>query len=47
MNKHGVPRRWFSEVDVKHFKISALRTITNVTRSMVNWKKEFLHRCIS
>ena len=47
MNKHGVPRRWFSEADVKHFKIVALRTITNITRSMVNWKKEFLHRCIS
>ena len=25
----------------------ALRTITNMTRSMVNWKKEFLNRCIS
>ena len=30
------------------FKSGALRTITNnITRSMINWKKEFLHRCIS
>ena len=33
--------------NVKHFKSGALRTITNIARSMVNWKKEFLHRCIS
>ena len=25
----------------------ALKIIRNVTRSLVNWKKEFLHRCIS
>ena len=47
MNNHRVPRRWFTETDVKHFKSGALRTVTNITRSMVNWKKEFLHRCIS
>ena len=39
MNNHGVSRRWFIEFDVKHFKIGALRTITNITRSKVNWKK--------
>ena len=42
-----VSRRWFTETDVKYFKSDALRIITNITRSMVNWKKEFLHRCIS
>ena len=47
VNKHGVSRRWFTEADVKHFKIGTLRTITNITRCMVNWKKEFLHKCIS
>ena len=47
MNKHGVSRRWFSEADVKDFKSGALRKITNITRSRVNSKKEFLHRCIS
>ena len=38
---------WFTEVDVKHFKSGTLGTTTNMTRSMVNWKKEFLHRCNS
>ena len=47
VNKHGVSRRWFTEADVKHFKTGALRAIINITRSMINWKKEFLHRCIS
>ena len=39
MNKHGVSIRWFTEADVKQFTSGALRTITNITRSMVNWKK--------
>ena len=39
--------RWFTETDIKHFKIGALWTITNITKSIVNWKKEFLHGCIS
>ena len=47
MNKVGVSRRWFTEADVKHFNCGALRTITNITRSMITEKKEFLHRCIS
>ena len=47
VNNHRASRRWFTETDVKHFKSGASRTITNITRSMVNWKKEFLHRCIS
>ena len=46
VNKHGVSR-WFTEADVKNFVSYALRTITNITRDMVNWKKEFLHSCIS
>ena len=36
VNNHGVSRRWFSEIDGKHFKSGALRTITNITRSKVN-----------
>ena len=47
VNNHGVSRRWFTETDVKHFKSGGLRTITNITRSIINWKKKFLHRCIS
>ena len=47
VNKHRVCRRWFTETNVKDFKSGALRTITNTTRSMVNWKKEFLRWCIS
>ena len=47
VNNHGVSRRWFTETDVKHFTRGALRTITNITRSIVNWKRELLHRCIS
>ena len=44
VNTHGVSRRWFTETHVQSFKSRALRTITNTTRSMVNWqKKEFLH----
>ena len=39
MNKHGVSRGWITEADVKHFKSGALRTITNITKSMINWKK--------
>ena len=27
VNKHGVSRKWFTEVDVKDFKSGALRTI--------------------
>ena len=46
VNNHGVSRRWFTETDVKHFKSSALRTTTNITRSMVNWKKDFFYNCI-
>ena len=40
MNKHGVSRGWITEADVKHFKSGALRTITNITKSMINWKKK-------
>ena len=40
-------RNWFTEADVKHFKSGIVRTITNITRTMANWKKDFLHRCIS
>ena len=36
-----------TELDVIHFKNGALRTVTNITRSNLNWKKEFLHSCIS
>ena len=36
MNKHGVSRGWLTEADVKHFKSRALRTVTNISRSMVN-----------
>ena len=43
MNKHGVSRRWFTEVDVKHFKSGTLRTIRNIIRSMANWKKKKIH----
>ena len=46
MNKHGVSRRWFTEAHVKHFKSGALGTITNITRSVVNCKKELLRWCI-
>ena len=35
-NKHGVSKRWFTEADVKQFKSGALRTITIITRIMVN-----------
>ena len=31
---------WFTEADAKHFKSGTLGTTTNITRSMVNWKKE-------
>ena len=34
MNKHGVSRRWFTETDVKYFKSSELRIITNKVRTM-------------
>ena len=40
-------RNWFTEAAVKHFKSGIVRTITNITRTMVNWKKDFLHSCIS
>ena len=40
MNKHGVSRRCFTEADVKDFKSGALRTITNITKSIANWKKK-------
>ena len=46
MNNHGVSKGWFTEAGVKHFKSGALQTITNITKSMVNQKKKFLHRCI-
>ena len=36
VNKHGVSRRWFTEADIKGFKSGTLRTITNITRCMVN-----------
>ena len=47
LNNHGVSRRWFTETDVKHFKSGGLGIITNITRNMVNWKKEFFHRYVS
>ena len=43
----GLSRRWFIEIAVKHFKSGVLRTITNITKGMVNWKNEFFHKCIS
>ena len=42
MNNHDVSRRWFTETDVKHFKSGALRTTTNIIRSMLNRKKRML-----
>ena len=36
VNKHGVSTNWFTEADGKHFRSSALRTITNTIRSMEN-----------
>ena len=39
VNDHRVSGRWFTEADIKYFKIGALRTITNITRSIANWKK--------
>ena len=36
VNKHGVSRRWFTEANVKHFKSGAFKTISNITRGMVN-----------
>ena len=47
MNKHELSRRTFTETDVKDFESGVLRTITNITKSRVNWKKEFLHGSIS
>ena len=47
MNNQGISRRCFTETDVKDFKSGVLRTITNITRSILNWKKQFLQRCIS
>ena len=35
-SKCGVFRSWFTEADVKYFMSGALRTITNITKSMVN-----------
>ena len=40
VNKHGVSKRWSTEVDVKDFQSDALRTITNIIRSRVNSKKD-------
>ena len=40
MHKHGVSRKWFTETDVKYFKSDVLKTMTNITRSLVNWKKK-------
>ena len=34
VNKHGVSGRWFTEADVRNFKSGALRTTTNITRTM-------------
>ena len=47
VNKHVVSRRWFTKADVRYFKSGALKTIPNITRSMVSWKKESLFRFIS
>ena len=47
MNKHGVfTRRWFTEADVKYFENGVLRTITNITRSMVKLKKKNCFACV-
>ena len=40
MNKHGVSRRSFTEANIKHFKSGALRTITNITRSIYSKLKK-------
>ena len=34
VNKHGVSKRFFTEDDVKDFKIGALRITTNITRTV-------------
>ena len=44
-SKCGVFRSWFTEADVKYFMSGALRTITNITKSMVNWS--VFHECFS
>ena len=36
VNKVGISRRWCTEADGKNFKSGVLRTIRNITRSMVN-----------
>ena len=36
VNKHESSGRWFTEADVKGFKSGALRTITNIARSMLS-----------
>ena len=36
VNNHRVSRGWLTETDVKHLKSSALGTITNINRSIVN-----------
>ena len=36
MNKHGVSRTYFTETDVTHFNSGTLKTIKNITMSMVN-----------
>ena len=36
MNKHGVSRKQFTEAYVKNFYNGVLRTITNITKSMIN-----------
>ena len=47
VNKDGLSRRGCTVTDVKHYMSGALRTIKNITRSMVNWKNKFLHSYIS
>ena len=47
MNKDGLSRRECTVTDVKHYMSGALRTIKNITRSMVNWKNKFVHSYIS
>ena len=40
VNNHRVSRRWLTETDVKHLKSSAIATITNINRSIVNCKRK-------
>ena len=41
VNEHANSTRCSTEADGKHFENGVLKTITNITRSMVNRKKDF------